>query len=71
MKIFYGVLFFAIVLGLGYITWLNKDSVFYLKLSPEINGYYYHTLSYPIGLWISASLVIGFMVGYVLGILKK
>ncbi len=71
MKIFYGILLFGIVLILVFITWLNKDSVFYLRLSPDINGYYYHTLAYPIGLWISSSLVIGFVVGYVLGILKK
>jgi uncharacterized integral membrane protein len=71
MKMFYGILFFLIVAVLAYITWLNKDSLFSLKLSPVINGYYYHTIYYPIGVWLTGALVIGFITGYILGLLKK
>ncbi len=71
MKIFYGVMFFLVVAILAYITWLNKDSLFSLKLSPVIDGYYYHTTFYPIGVWLTGALVIGFIVGYILGLLKK
>jgi hypothetical protein len=71
MKIFYGILFFLIVGILAFITWLNKDSLFSLKLSPPINGYYYHTLFYPIGVWLSGALIVGFVVGYIMGVLKK
>lgn len=71
MKMFYGILFFLIVAALAYVTWLNKDSLFSLKLSPVINGYYYHTVYYPIGVWLTGALVMGFIIGYILGLLKK
>ncbi|MGC8677843.1 MAG: hypothetical protein ACP5UF_06480 [Hydrogenobaculum sp.] len=71
MKMFYGILFFLIVAVLAYITWLNEDSLFSLKLSPPIDGYYYHTIYYPIGVWLTGALVIGFIIGYILGLLKK
>ncbi|ACG56931.1 hypothetical protein HY04AAS1_0239 [Hydrogenobaculum sp. Y04AAS1] len=71
MKMFYGILFFLIVAVLAYITWLNKDSLFSIKLSPAIDGYYYHTIYYPIGVWLTGAIVIGFIIGYILGLLKK
>lgn len=71
MRLFYGILFFLVLSFLLYITWLNKDSLVFLKLTPAFRGYYYETKSYPIGLWIGASLVVGFLVGYILGVLKK
>ncbi len=71
MKIFYGILFFGALFFLAYITWLNKDTILFLKLTPNFRGYYYETQEYPIGLWIGSSLVLGFLVGYIMGVLKK
>lgn len=71
MKVFYVILFFAVVFVLAYLTWLNKNTQFSLSLTPPYKGYFYQTDIYPVGFWLSSSLVVGFITGYIIGILKK
>lgn len=70
-KIFYTTVVFLITLIGSVFIFLNKDKTVQLILSPEINGYYYHTPNYPIGIIVVFSIIVGFLIGFIACIITR
>jgi len=65
MKLFiYFIFFIALLLGFGYLVYLNRSPVEFV-LTPEFNGTYYRIPPIPLGLLVVGSLIVGFGLGYV------